>query len=530
MAYNFRNRNLLNSRGTYFGSSGSDNESYDSDPDFGTPTRLPRRSMPRAAGIGIPGSEGENSGGNTERKRSGRPPRSNANGEEDTRGLIERHRRRKRSKFSLVPHVPIITKRSVVSWLISLGILKENEEVWYVDIPSGNILGEGKVTREGIECNCCSCPVTAREFEVHAGRKTKRPYQHIVQAVSQHSLFACQIKAWGHKEEKERRKFNNIQPAPKAVDKSDDACMICADGGDLICCEKCPSTFHPKCIFMESIPQGDWLCFYCVCKYCGTANGVLKKCTQCEKLYHGKCGGEKLDLMNTPAALFCGKSCRMIYQRLQRLLGVRNDLRDGLSWTLVQRRDKPLDGSCADDNYTRVEGNSKIGIAWQVMNECFLSTIDRHTRANIVQSIVYNRGSNFTRINYSSFYTAVLEKEDEMICAASIRVHGKMLAEMPFIGTRRQYRRQGMANILEKCVESTLCSLNIEKLVIPSMNDLTCMWMDKYFFAPVEDESLKQALSVYNTVMFPAQVVKLHKTLAMLPDLNQGPPETNANL
>ncbi|KAL4325693.1 hypothetical protein GQ457_11G022080 [Hibiscus cannabinus] len=531
MRYNLRNRNLLNTRGTYFGSSGSDTDSYDSDPDFGTPTRArrPRRSLPRAAGIRIRGSEGENSGWNTQRKRSGgRPPRSSGTREEHRRGLTERHKRR-RTNFSLVPHVPV-TKRSVVSWMIGLGIVKANEEVWYVDKPSGNILAEGIATREGIHCICCSRLVTAREFEVHAGRKTNKPYEYIVRAVSQRSLLACQIKAWEHKDEQERRKFNYIQPAPKAVDKNDDACMICADGGDLVCCENCPSTFHAKCIFMESIPQGEWLCFYCVCKYCGTANGMLKKCGQCEKLYHSNCGGEDLNLTNNAAHVFCGTSCKQIHDKFQRLLGVRNDLYDGLSWTLIQRRNQPLNGSSADDNYSRIECNSKIAVAWQVMNECFLSTVDRHTRANIVQSIVYNRGSNFTRINYAGFYIAILERGDEIICAASIRVHGKLLAEMPFIGTRERYRRQGMANILEKCIESTLCSMDIEKLVIPSMNDLTSMWMDKYFFARIEDESLKQALSVYNMVMFPAQVVKLHKTLVMLPDLNQIPPESDDEL
>ncbi|KAE8678628.1 ATP-dependent caseinolytic protease/crotonase family protein [Hibiscus syriacus] len=463
MAYNFRSRTFLNSRGTYLGSSGSDEESYNSDPDFRTPARPPRRSVPRASGIRLPGSEGENSSGNMERKRSSRRSRSSADGEEHRRGLIERHRRRKRTKFSQVSDLPI-TKRTVLSWLISLGIVLENEVVWYVDSLSGNILGEGKVDREGILCSCCSVLVTVGEFEVHAGRKTKKPYQHIVLAGSQLSLLDCQIEAWEDKQEEEKRKFNNIKPAPKATDKNDDACMICADGGDLVCCEKCPSTFHPKCIFMESIPQGDWLCFYCVCKYCGTANGILKKCAQCEKLYHGRCGGERLDLMNPPAALFCGKSCRKIYEGLQSFLGVRNDLRDGLSWTLIQRRDQPLSGS---DEYTRVMSNSKI------------------------------------------------------------RVHGKMLAEMPFIGTRGKYRRQGMARVLENCVESALCALKVEKLVIPSMNHLTSMWIDRYFFSRVEDESLKQALSVYNTVMFPAKVVKLHKTLAMLPDLNKAPPEPN---
>lgn len=244
MAYNFRNRNLLNTRGAYLGSSGSDSDSQDdSDPDFRTPSRNPRRSTQNNAARAGGASYSRNLGG----KRS-----RGANGEEHRRGLIERHRRRRKRRFSQVPELQI-SKRTVLSWLIGLGVIEENEVVWYVDAQSGNILGEGKVNREGILCSCCTGQISVEEFEVHSGRKTRKPYQHIYLAGSQLSLLDCQIEAWEDKEEEERRKFNNIQPAPKASDRNDDACMICADGGDLICCERCPSTFHTRCLFMEVI-------------------------------------------------------------------------------------------------------------------------------------------------------------------------------------------------------------------------------------------------------------------------------------
>ena len=86
------------------------------------------------------------------------------------------------------------------------------------------------------------------------------------------------------------------------------------------------------------------------------------------------------------------KYLKKIYEGLQSMLGVRNDLHDGLSWTL-QRTEQPLNGSYAEDVYNKLQSNSKITVAWLVMNECFLSTIDRHTRVNIAQSIVYNRRS-----------------------------------------------------------------------------------------------------------------------------------------
>ncbi|KAK6251072.1 hypothetical protein SCA6_005077 [Theobroma cacao] len=137
--------------------------------------------------------------------------------------------------------------------------------------------------------------------------------------------------------------------------------------------------------------------------------------------------------------------------------------------------------------------------------------------------------SNLTRLNFSGFYTAVLEKNDEIICAASVRVHGKRLAEMPFIGTRTEFRRRGMARTLENCVESALCDLKVEKLVIPSLQQLAGMWMEKYLFSHIEEDRLKMELSQYNTVTFPSSVVRLQKTLSTLPDLNGGPSPFETN-
>ncbi|XVE57589.1 hypothetical protein DITRI_Ditri04bG0102200 [Diplodiscus trichospermus] len=541
MAYNLRDRNSLSTRGIYLGSSSSDNDSHDStfsDPNYGRQPRPPRRpnqnnfrpseAMQPSAGVilALPAfaSSSRNTTGNMERRPPGRPPRARANEEEDSQTIMERSRRGKTTNFSRSPKEKI-TKRTVLAWLISSSTVKENEGVLYV--ACGNRLGRGKVNREGILCGCCSHQFTVGEIGAHFGCEIRMPYRHIYLAASKHSLLDCENEAWVDREEDEKRTYNNIML--NSNDKNDGACMVCADGGNLICCDKCPSTFHPSCIFMETIPQGDWLCPYCVCKYCGSGDGILKKCTQCEKQYHGKCGGERLDLMNPPASLFCGSSCRKIHEGLEIMVGVRNELQDGISWTLIHRTEQPFGSSADDDAYNKVQSNSKIALAWLVMNECFLSTRDRHTEIDIAQNIVYNRGSNFPRINFCGFYTAVLEKNDEVISVASIRVHGKRLAEMPFIGTSEKYRRQGMAKMLANRVESALCDLQVEKLVIPSNDELVSMWIQKYSFFPIEEERTRRELSLYNTVMFPRRVVKLQKNLVMpmLLDLNVHPSETN---
>ncbi|KAJ8917325.1 hypothetical protein NQ315_002347, partial [Exocentrus adspersus] len=47
-----------------------------------------------------------------------------------------------------------------------------------------------------------------------------------------------------------------------------DSCDACGEGGELICCDKCPSSFHLGChdppLEEQDIPQGDWLCHSCI--------------------------------------------------------------------------------------------------------------------------------------------------------------------------------------------------------------------------------------------------------------------------
>ncbi|KAJ9139573.1 hypothetical protein P3X46_030297 [Hevea brasiliensis] len=42
-------------------------------------------------------------------------------------------------------------------------------------------------------------------------------------------------------------------------------CVICGNGGELLCCDTCPCTFHLQCLNppLESIPPGNWQCENC---------------------------------------------------------------------------------------------------------------------------------------------------------------------------------------------------------------------------------------------------------------------------
>ncbi|XP_055079178.1 E3 ubiquitin-protein ligase TRIM33 isoform X2 [Periophthalmus magnuspinnatus] len=51
----------------------------------------------------------------------------------------------------------------------------------------------------------------------------------------------------------------------KEDDPNEDWCAVCINGGDLICCDRCPKVFHMRCHVptIKIFPKGDFLCTFC---------------------------------------------------------------------------------------------------------------------------------------------------------------------------------------------------------------------------------------------------------------------------
>ncbi|MCD9560322.1 hypothetical protein HAX54_018937 [Datura stramonium] len=266
----------------------------------------------------------------------------------------------------------------------------------------GQKLLEGYKKGHGIFCYCCNTEVSPSQFEAHAGCASRRkPYLYIYTSngVSLHELSI--------KLSKERR---------SSAEENDDLCSICADGGDLLCCDNCPRAFHTECVSLPSIPTGTWYCKYCesmfakerfvehnanaiaagrvagidaieqitnrcirivealetevsVCVLC--RNQEFSKsgfdpltviiCDQCEKEYHVGCLKEHNidDLQELPKdKWFCCTDCNRIHFALEKLV---SDGEQNIPESLLKVLKEKNEGKDS-------ENNSSLDIKWRLLS------------------------------------------------------------------------------------------------------------------------------------------------------------------
>uniref|UniRef100_A0A7N8Y4N4 Chromodomain helicase DNA binding protein 5 n=1 Tax=Mastacembelus armatus TaxID=205130 RepID=A0A7N8Y4N4_9TELE len=68
---------------------------------------------------------------------------------------------------------------------------------------------------------------------------------------------------WEAKDEEE----DEEEAAGEEEDDHMEFCRVCKDGGELLCCDTCPSSYHIHCLNppLPEIPNGEWLCPRCMC-------------------------------------------------------------------------------------------------------------------------------------------------------------------------------------------------------------------------------------------------------------------------
>ncbi|XP_059626943.1 uncharacterized protein LOC132269703, partial [Cornus florida] len=401
-------------------------------------------------------------------------------------------RSRKRARQ---PVVSSDNPRTVLSWLIDNNVVLPRAKVHYHSRNDHSPMAEGRITRHGIKCNCCQKVFSLKKFEAHAGSTNHQPSANIFLEDGR-SLLECQMQL---KRENCKKSFviePNVKKGKRHQSTNDYICSVCHDGGELILCDQCPSSFHAYCLGLKDVPDGDWFCPSCCCGICGQSrfnrdteqfldNSVLI-CAQCEHQYHVGClrkrGLIKLERYSK-GNWFCNRKCEQIFLGLCKLLGKPVPVgEDDLTWTLLKYTKCDSDHD-ASDNEALTETYSKLNVALCVMHEVFKPIKESHTRRDLVEDIVFSRWSELNRLNFRGFYTVILERNDELITVATVRIYGGKVAEVPLVGTRFQYRRRGMCRILMNELERKLRELGVERLVLPAVPSLLHTWTTSFGFS-----------------------------------------------
>lgn len=422
------------------------------------------------------------------------------------------------------------------------GGLPDGTELTYY--AQGKKLLNGYKWGNGIYCSCCKTEISASQFEAHAGWATrKKPYENIYisNGVSLHE-YAVELK----------KKENRRCP----VKFNDDLCRICWDGGDLLLCDGCPRSFHQECAGEPSIPRGKWYCRYCIqslkvdgesanavaagrvtgidpieqietrcirivkhpensdlvacvlCRCHDFSKNVLNDrtvivCDQCEREYHIGCLREHnmADIKALPKGKwFCSKDCERINSLLQNLVTREPEMVPDDMLTLVRekQKDNNLDNNANSEmrfvlfsgkNASR-ETKKMLEQTCDIFHECFDPIIDATSGKDFIEAMVHGR--KIWSQDFAGMLCAILTIDSNIVTAATLRVFGEDIAELPIVATSKSNQGKGYFQLLFTCVERLLASLKVKKIVLPAADEAKSIWTNKFGFETIEPDELSE--------------------------------------
>jgi hypothetical protein len=68
------------------------------------------------------------------------------------------------------------------------------------------------------------------------------------------------------KKPSKKEEVKKIQVEEGEEDGNESTCRECGLGGELICCDGCPATYHTACLKLKTVPKGKWFCPTCTSK------------------------------------------------------------------------------------------------------------------------------------------------------------------------------------------------------------------------------------------------------------------------
>ncbi|XP_075493034.1 uncharacterized protein LOC142530967 isoform X1 [Primulina tabacum] len=248
-------------------------------------------------------------------------------------------------------------------------------------------------------------------------------------------------------------------------------------------------------------------------------------CDQCEKEYHVGCLRENkiADLKELPEnEWFCCNECLTTKATLQKLISDGEQMLPQPVLDIVKKKyeEKGLGNS------------SNLDIKWRLLSG---KTASEHTRAwlsgavnifhdrfdpiadsstgprDLIPDLVYGR--QFKDQDLGGVYCAILIVNSEVVSAATFRVFGQEVAELPLVATHSDSQGKGYFPSLFFCIETTLKSLNVKNLVLPAADEAESLWKERFGFKKLGEEQLDQYTKNYQLLIFQGTSV-LHKSLS----------------
>nr|GEW49811.1 reverse transcriptase domain-containing protein [Tanacetum cinerariifolium] len=276
---------------------------------------------------------------------------------------------------------------------------------------------KGRVYEDGIKCDCCDHMFLLTKFELHAGSNKHRAAANLY-FDDKRSILDCQTQLQTVLPADDTKSVvtdvKSTKSSDYVMDTNDDHCSFCNDMDLPIKCAQCEHYFHIGCI---------------------------------NKL------GFQFQVCADDAKWLCTENCERIYLGLKEIRGKVIPLKgNNLNWSLLKY----------DENDTDVNEYKKLIKALDVMQKCFKPVKYPLSDKDMIEDVIFSRA--IKRSNFKGFYTAVLEKNDEIITVVTLRVHGYKVAEIPFVATTlRQAEKVHQEKVQQEKLKAVKARLNFKE-------------------------------------------------------------------
>ena len=168
-------------------------------------------------------------------------------------------------------------------------------------------------------------------------------------------------------------------------------------------------------------------------------------CDQCEREYHVGClRAQGRRLKNIPTGdWFCSKECSAIKSDFAKFVGRWHKIDKNVHWSIF---------------HSSVPPHAKyLKAALAIFEECFDPIVNQRTWENQAEMMVKSSAS--IENNFKGFHTFVLRVGKLCVSAATIRIFGEHVAEMPLVATKFSHRNRGLCKLLMNSLENVLKKL-----------------------------------------------------------------------